>query len=233
MNKLHQQLNHWFISSFTNIHHGNKDIRIQSCEFYQKLQDSPINEFTFDDAFPGWTLRYFSSETNLQLHPSAEFWSFCHFSVAPAPICFNMFQPVLWEVCEGALMQEEFQMKPFDWFPEPKLSAFGSYIQAQRGSHWEKVSNLTPFGYIVYTSLYTKPKPLAKVLNLDIHQLIIWLVDIILRLGFYQKTLPLPPTEPAGHGVEELGFGCAAVSAVRREATWPGSWRCEDADGCR
>jgi len=66
MNKLHQQLNHWFIYSFTNIHHGNKHIRIQSCEFYQKLQDldtqemvvgsggvMPINEFTFDDAFPG------------------------------------------------------------------------------------------------------------------------------------------------------------------------------------
>lgn len=164
----------------------------------------PINEFTFDDAFPGWTLRYFSSETNLQLHPSAEFWVSVIFLLHQLQYVSTCFNPCCgWlvlavEVCEGALMQEEFQMKPFDWFPEPKLSAFGSYIQAQRGSHWEKGSNLTPFGYIVYTSSYTKPKPLAKVLNLNIHQLIIWLVDIILRLGFYQKTLPLPQA-PSSH----------------------------------
>ena len=32
-------------------------------------------------------------------------------------------------LCSKAFSTEDFEMKPFDWFPEPKLAAFGSYVQ--------------------------------------------------------------------------------------------------------
>lgn len=40
-----------------------------------------------------------------------------------------MIRAVRVQVCESALKRPEFQMKPFDWYPEPELSPFGSYMQ--------------------------------------------------------------------------------------------------------
>jgi hypothetical protein len=37
-----------------------------------------------------------------------------------------------WQVCVGALTQPAFQMKPFDWYPEPTITPFGSFMQAHQ-----------------------------------------------------------------------------------------------------
>ena len=40
---------------------------------------------------------------------------------------------ICFQVCQDALSKPEFVMKPFDWYPQPKLTPFGSYVQAGLG----------------------------------------------------------------------------------------------------